>query len=491
MKRVVFSKQCDHDIDLAPFWLHWYREIFKADLIILTPVETPRASITETTAFYKNAGLPVIPIKAPKWDDEIIWNQQRWIVANEIKNSNDQFIAFSADADQFFQPLDDDCAGPYAFRRVNLFTNQTPDLSNIEDLRIAAWPSLDLIGGLENDLMDARIGITGHYQGSVKRGPIRWEFHLYCRGFEQFKRKVSGLAVENDGSRTAIHWKRWRSILEQGEDHLVREYQDLLNVGTRISSEEQENYLQLFRQGARRSDPATRIFAPFTSALVFGRSKIEIGASQSVFDLNYPADDYLRLQYVFHEGCYRLPPAINPERVIDIGANIGLFSLVTKAVNEKCQLHAFEPVDAKAQLLSANLAAFGSCTIHQKAVGIEAGQADFFIHPSDHTRDSLVFSPQFNPSPLKVEVINLRQMWELTGFDRCDVLRISVAAATEALLQSLAVAGLPIRCLILGCRSDEELNKLREILSPAFELATIFNRSDGEAVLSFISPQNI
>jgi len=72
--------------------------------------------------------------------------------------------------------------------------------------------------------------------------------------------------------------------------------------------------------------------------------------------------------------------------LVDVGANKGQFSLMTRALFPNAVIHAFEPLDEAAGKFRALFAGDSGVTLHQMALGEEAGTAE--IHVSGHADSS-------------------------------------------------------------------------------------------------------
>lgn len=88
-------------------------------------------------------------------------------------------------------------------------------------------------------------------------------------------------------------------------------------------------------------------------------------------------------------------------RVVDLGANVGWFSVL--AVLAGCEVHAFEPVPAIAEVCRRNLARAqahgpGRATLHPFAAGAEPGSARIVLAPRNHG-DNRVLDPEAGPPP--------------------------------------------------------------------------------------------
>jgi FkbH-like protein/FkbM family methyltransferase len=108
-----------------------------------------------------------------------------------------------------------------------------------------------------------------------------------------------------------------------------------------------------------------------------------------IVHLNQYETDYL-FQEIFEDECYlkhdiRLPDGAT---VLDIGANIGLFSLFVMSRCSNPRIYAFEPAPVAYDLLKANCAAYGSCAqAFNFGVADRQGKATFTFY-----ENSSVFS---------------------------------------------------------------------------------------------------
>jgi len=68
---------------------------------------------------------------------------------------------------------------------------------------------------------------------------------------------------------------------------------------------------------------------------------------------------------------------LNPQTVIDVGANKGQFSLAVRYLYPSAKIHAFEPLRAERAVYKSVVS--GPAQIHPVALGAKKGSADFFI----------------------------------------------------------------------------------------------------------------
>lgn len=76
-------------------------------------------------------------------------------------------------------------------------------------------------------------------------------------------------------------------------------------------------------------------------------------------------DDHAVIKEVYEDNCYKLPMNINGWRIVDLGANIGSFSLL--ASERGAMVECYEPEINNFKLLTINLKDY-NCKFNQKAV---------------------------------------------------------------------------------------------------------------------------
>lgn len=224
MRRIVFSKQADHDAPMFPFWYHWYTNVFRADLVILTPVKTETSCISKTCDFYRRFPKVIIrPIHIPKWHPPKIWRQQKKIVKEHLDEQH--FLALAADSDEFFefvydQPAD---ATHVTFRQVNICAEQPPSVTELAQIPMSctmAGYKAAYVGTLEGET----VGIMGHVRKQSNKKMDLLMFHYLLRGFESFLYQTEQANLdERLPDRISHHWRERRNILSHSGEAALRE----------------------------------------------------------------------------------------------------------------------------------------------------------------------------------------------------------------------------------------------------------------------------
>lgn len=173
--------------------------------------------------------------------------------------------------------------------------------------------------------------------------------------------------------------------------------------------------------------------------------------------LTRPRSDDGRILFdVFAKGCYRPRAITKGGTVIDIGANIGAFSLL--AAQRGAIVYAYEPHPLNLMLLGANCALNGFSDVHINSVCVaaKAGRAALYIPDNDAFVGRYSLYPGRGSRTVEVSVVSVKTMF------------------TE-------VPPGPIDCIKLDCQGSEyeilyeagaeNLSRTREILVECDEFA--------------------
>ena len=125
---------------------------------------------------------------------------------------------------------------------------------------------------------------------------------------------------------------------------------------------------------------------------------------------------------------------------LDIGANIGLFSLFVSRYFPSVQIHAFEPFCEHADRLQVTIqnAGIKNISVHQKCVGPRAGQLELHLHSLNsggHSlREDQIADENRKPS-VRVEMLALDDWAHAYAVKKIDVIKIDVQGAEWGVLE--------------------------------------------------------
>jgi FkbM family methyltransferase len=114
------------------------------------------------------------------------------------------------------------------------------------------------------------------------------------------------------------------------------------------------------------------------------------------------------------------------ETVVDIGANIGLFSIRVAPLARR--IVAVEPLPDHFKILQSNLSPFRHAVAVSKALSGRSGPLDLWVSPNPGGHSILPDLAKGSGS-LRVEAITLRELFAEQSIDRCDLLKVDCEGA--------------------------------------------------------------
>lgn len=123
--------------------------------------------------------------------------------------------------------------------------------------------------------------------------------------------------------------------------------------------------------------------------------------------------------------------------IIDIGANIGIFSIYSSLNAKKGKIYAFEPFKKHFSKLNKNLRLNNLANVKtfNLAVGKKKGKRDFFVSET-HTGAHSLLENKDTRIKTTVEVIGLKQIFEENKIKECDLLKIDCEGGEYEILYS-------------------------------------------------------
>ena len=233
-----------------------------------------------------------------------------------------------------------------------------------------------------------------------------------------------------------------------------------------------------------------------------GRARRVLPNGLEIVHLNPYETDYL-YQEIFEEQCY-LKHGVRLEdgaTVLDIGANIGMFSLYVMSRSAGAKIYAFEPAPAVYELLRANCEAYGGANARaiNAGVGERPGTASFTFYEkssvfsgfhSDEADDrraieAVVRSVLADHSPVETDIAALTadrlrssshecrittvsDLIREHGIERIDLLKIDAEKSELGIVQGIAEADWPkIAQLVIEIHdpSGESVRRMEQLLA--------------------------
>jgi FkbM family methyltransferase len=154
----------------------------------------------------------------------------------------------------------------------------------------------------------------------------------------------------------------------------------------------------------------------------------------------------------------------NAQTVIDVGANMGIYSLLTKALNPKAKIYAFEPIKHLHRKLKLNceINRYDVLCIHA-AVSNKNGVANIFMAPGGIATASLNCN-ELRTQKEQVEIIALAAYIESEAIDVVDLIKIDVEGFEPQVLEGMGKHLALMKPTILIEILDDEAGKKIESL---------------------------
>jgi len=157
----------------------------------------------------------------------------------------------------------------------------------------------------------------------------------------------------------------------------------------------------------------------------------EISLGKDSFDKEEIRSFYNNTREIFYDDFYKAKFVIKSgDIVVDLGANIGLFSIYVKELYPKTKIYAFEPEKRNFELLKRNMKKYKETYLYKKAVGDKNKKEDLILsrsYLSHSLKDS--FYKYWDNTLLteKVDVVTLDKIIK----NRIDVIKIDVEGYEE------------------------------------------------------------
>lgn len=121
---------------------------------------------------------------------------------------------------------------------------------------------------------------------------------------------------------------------------------------------------------------------------------------------------------------------------IDVGGNVGFFSILFASLATSGEVHAFEPIRLNAALMRANAAlnAISNITVNECAVGARQGQVTFTVSKDSAYSSIKDTGRQPMSAVIEVPITTIDAYINLSSLARVDILKVDVEGAEEMVI---------------------------------------------------------
>lgn len=138
--------------------------------------------------------------------------------------------------------------------------------------------------------------------------------------------------------------------------------------------------------------------------------------------------DFALIREVFLDEEYRHPDMVAPERIFDVGANVGVASMYFHCIYPHATIYAFEPDPRLFEKLSSRVSGISHIVPLQIALSDRDGEAGFYRHGGSPLAGSLLLRSRDAVSVL-VKTRTLSSIAVELGIDSIDLLKFDIEGA--------------------------------------------------------------
>jgi FkbM family methyltransferase len=170
------------------------------------------------------------------------------------------------------------------------------------------------------------------------------------------------------------------------------------------------------------------LFAPYKPG-----NKVSIDGNLLCYDSKYGVAGFQRI-LTTHGHLIRSLEVQNVNLVVDVGANVGYFSLMCRKMFPSCSVLAFEPVPEIFDLLRSNLGGLGNSQLFQIALGRHEGTEKMKVNQFNRAESKVDLDGDLEVLVSRLDLFET-QMQDLGVNGRVDILKIDVETFELEVLQ--------------------------------------------------------
>jgi FkbM family methyltransferase len=218
-------------------------------------------------------------------------------------------------------------------------------------------------------------------------------------------------------------------------------------------------------------------FFRFKSGFLKARRRLPDGS-----ELVYRLDEERIVREIYDDGAYDQGRIADGDTVVDVGANIGVFTLKAARQTPKGRVVAVEPAPLNLELLRENVARnrLANAVILDCALSDHEGQGQLYSR-GDYALYSLHLKADLS-TPVRVSTLD--KLFQEQGIRACQLLKIDVEGEELAVLRGGAQALRVTQQVITEVTNIEDYPRLcRELLTQAGFSCTVATESPGGLLL--------
>lgn len=184
--------------------------------------------------------------------------------------------------------------------------------------------------------------------------------------------------------------------------------------------------------------------------------------------IKIPSYEVFRIEEIFGENEYLVPGMENIESpvIVDVGANVGVFSLYVKLMNPSAELYCYEPAPNALSLLHQNLNNHEDVVVHECGLSNVHGTAQIQLNARNTGQSSLIKGANNLLGEVEIELREGVSIFSDNQIEDIDILKIDTEGSEVAILQSLSEGGKlgKIKFIVLEYHSEFDRREIDQLL---------------------------
>ena len=197
-----------------------------------------------------------------------------------------------------------------------------------------------------------------------------------------------------------------------------------------------------------------------------GEVTITTGARS--YTVRLPAREQRRATEIIRDNAYSILTRRRhdgPLRVVDIGANVGLFAIYAKLLDLDSCIHCFEPAPDTLALLEHNLRTVTDTHLHGVGLSNWNGTAELNLHGANAGRHSVVRRDDGYDGSVLVAMKDAASEFDRYGLGDVDIVKIDTEGCEVDILTSLGPRLERVDYLLVEYHSEEDRRSVDALLS--------------------------
>ena len=194
--------------------------------------------------------------------------------------------------------------------------------------------------------------------------------------------------------------------------------------------------------------------------------------------------EFMLIKEVFVERVYRIATPIEPEYIIDCGANIGITTLYFHTQFPKAHIIALEPNPELFTLLMKNVEHIKNITPVCAAVGGHDGVTEFYLDPQSYVSSSLIkLSDQ--STPVSVNIYSLQGIAQKYALPHIDIIKFDIEGAEYDMFRAYSRKS-TVNIAVGEIHPDlmkASLEEFVELFKDDFEVTVSPSRKEGRSIM--------